>query len=538
MLTQARQRLFLLTAVVLLGVVITIGSIYVQKTPALSFRWFSSLAERPLLAYQFAGLAEAAPQSDRKARAIPSLTYHRVVRDTSDVNNVTDDRFKEQMSTLKAAGWETVSLTEFEQFMRGEIELPEKSFLLTFDDGTRESFYPVDAVLAALDYEAANFIIVESSEIKKTIHYLNPREVRLMLSTGRWSIGSHSYDGHREYRVDPSGATGIYFADRIWNTSENRLETPEEFHARVQEDLAKAKVKLEELYGGPIVSFAFPLGNETGINGANNYTEGASVTEGIARGTYEFGFVQTNRQQFTANVPRTHVSSSQSTEPVSDPFLMYRIHVDYDWDGKRVLTELENSLPKDLPYEDDFTSNRGWIPSWGNLDIGRNNFVLSAGDENTSASAILDGSQIWDNYSFDIAMNWRSGNVLVLGDVTDSATYHACTYAPGEVRIQEVRSGAARTLATKADPRIQYGENIHAGIRVRGSVIECTWQFEALAEIYSRDFKGGVGIQAWAPEKGTAEIQVTSMIARPLDTSERSESGGGSTDEREPGAAN
>lgn len=510
--TQQKQRILLMALIFILGAIITAGSIYVQRTPALSFRWMYTLAQRPILAYQFSGLAEAAPRSEKNARAIPSLTYHRVVSDSSDVNNITTSRFKEQMSTLKAAGWESITLEEFERYMRGELELPEKSFLLTFDDGTRESFYPVDPILDALDYEGVNFIIVESSEIKKTIHYLNPREVDLMLSTGRWAIGSHSFDGHRPYRVDLDGNTGIYFADRIWKNSENRLETPEEFRERVSTDLTKAKSELERIYGGAIVSFAFPLGNETGMNGANNYPEGAAVTEELARRVYEFGFVQTNRQQFSANVPRTSMSST--TEPVSDPFLVYRIHVDYDWDGKRVLEELHNSLPKDIPYEDDFSNNNGWIAAWGNLELGRNNFVLAAGKENTGASAFLDGTQLWDNYSFDVALNWQSGHVLVLGDVVDSATYHSCTFALGEVRIQETRNGESKTLAQIKDPRITYGD-MTTGIRVHDQVIECTWQFQSIAEVYSRDFTGGVGVQTWAENKGDAQVRVSSVIARP-----------------------
>lgn len=513
--TQKTLRWYLISIVLLLGAIITAGSVYVQRTPALSFRWVASVLQRPILAYQFSGIAEASPAAEREARALPSLTYHRIVRDENDVNNVTSSRFKDHMATLKAAGWETVSLEEFERFMRGEIEVPEKSFLLTFDDGTRESFYPVDAVLETFGYEAANFIIVESSEIKKTIHYLNPREVRLMLSTGRWAIGSHSFDGHRPYRVDPEGHTGIFFADLLWNTSANRLETPEEFAERVRTDLTKAKSELERIYGKPIVSFAFPLGNESGISGANNFPEGSAITERIAREIYQFGFVQTNNQQFKANVPWT-ISRSGGAAPLGDPFLMYRIHVDYDWDGKRVLQELETSLPKDLPFEDDFSTNRGWIPSWGILHIGRNNFELAAGSDNSSASAILDGSQLWDDYSFDMAMQWHGGHVLILGDVVDAATYHACTFAPGEVRVQEQRDGTSKTLLTKKDSRIRYGDGVRAGIRVHGSVIECTWDFESIAEVYSRNFKGGVGIQSWASEKGAARVQVSSVIARPL----------------------
>jgi peptidoglycan/xylan/chitin deacetylase (PgdA/CDA1 family) len=42
--------------------------------------------------------------------------------------------------------------------MKGEKILPKKSFLLTFDDGRKDSFYPVDPVLKKLNYNAVILI--------------------------------------------------------------------------------------------------------------------------------------------------------------------------------------------------------------------------------------------------------------------------------------------------------------------------------------------------------------------------------------------
>lgn len=459
--------------------------------------------------------------SNRAASSIPVLTYHRVVEDANDVNNITVSRFRDQMTTLKDAGWQAVSLSDFEAFMRGEKELPEKSFLLTFDDGAKQSFYPVDPILKSLGYHAAIYIIVQSSYTPESTYYLSPEEIRWMLRTGRWAIGSHSYDGHRPYPTDANGGEAIFFADRIWNSDTGRVETPEEFATRIRNDLTTARTTLEETYKVPVDTFAFPLGNETGIRGANNYPEGASITTETAGSLYTWGFVQTNNQTYTFNFPRTTTAHfapafSFTSERLSSDFLVHRIHVDHDWDGARLLSILENGRVKGLPFEDDFSRNNGWIPAWGSLELGRNNLQLAADDSITSASTFLDGSALWDNYSFDAAINWRSSHVSILADVVDSKTYHSCAFSEGVVRLQSTIDGETRTITEKKDPRIAYGENVRPGIRVHGSVIECTWDFASILEDYSRDFSGGVGLQIWDPQPGTAQVQVASVIARPI----------------------
>lgn len=450
-------------------------------------------------------------QSNRPARSIPVLTYHRIVSRT-DINNVTEELFEEQMTILKKAGWSAVTLEDFEKFMRGEKELPEKSFLLTFDDGAKDSFYPVDPVLRKLGYTASIFIIVQSSKTQKTTYYLTPQEIGWVLKTGRWSIGSHSYDGHRQYPTDVEGESAIFFADRLWNAVSGRLETPEEFSTRVRNDLQHSKNELEEVYKRPINTFAFPLGNETGIEGANNFPEGASITEVEARKIYEFGFVQTNNQQYSSNFPHG------APPGLAADFLAYRIHVDYDWGGARLLEIMENGLPKNLPFEDDFSQNRGWIPAWGSLDLGRNNFMLTAAPDSTGASTFLDGTALLDNYSLDLSANWQAGTMLVLADVQNAQAYHSCAFSPGTVRIQETKNGTTRTLAEKNDKRIAHADGVSAGIRVHDSVIECTWEFESLVETYNRNFSGGVGIQTYDPDLGTARLQVSSVIVRPYAT--------------------
>lgn len=496
-----------------------VGALYVVQSVAAEFGKLRSSMFAAAAGADF-DTASTAAATGRNAPAIPVLTYHRIVQDETDENNVTTSRFRDQMTTLKKAGWQAISLNDFEAFMRAEKELPEKSFLLTFDDGAKQSFYPVDPILRELDYHGAMYIIVQSSKTPESIYYLQPEEIRWMLSTGRWAIGSHSYDGHRPYGTDREGTTGIFFADKLWNKTNNRAETEGEFTTRIRDDLTRSKAELESTYDATIDTFAFPLGNESGVEGADNFPEGASITESIARDIYTFGFIQTNDQTFTFNYPSRNTSAfapvfDTTRDALQTNFLVHRIHVDYDWDGERLLSIMENGLAKPLPFEDDFATDRGWIPAWGGLSLGRNNLELAAEPSITSASTFLDGTALWNDYSFDASMNWESGYVLLLADVLHSRTYHSCAFSPGSVRIQRTIDGETTTLATANDERIAYG-NVRAGIRVHGSVIECVWDFESVLEDYSRDFSGGIGIQTWDPAVGAARLQVSSVIVRPV----------------------
>ncbi len=73
------------------------------------------------------------------AKEIPVLNYHFFYKDWSEecheiiCENIKD--FQEQLKYLKDKGYLTLKIDEFVKWMYGEIELPQKSILLTVDDG-------------------------------------------------------------------------------------------------------------------------------------------------------------------------------------------------------------------------------------------------------------------------------------------------------------------------------------------------------------------------------------------------------------------
>src|SRR3989338_7031244 len=130
------------------------------------------------------------------ANLVPILLYHGIL-DKSDGENVLLKDFKEQMFALKRNGWNTITIEELHGYIDEGKKLPNKSFLLTFDDGRKDSYYPVDPILKALDYRATIFIITEHSLGKtKNNYYLSENELKKMAKSGRWDIQAHTKEGH------------------------------------------------------------------------------------------------------------------------------------------------------------------------------------------------------------------------------------------------------------------------------------------------------------------------------------------------------
>ena len=72
-------------------------------------------------------------------KSIPVLSYHRVLPDfiekDAPMYSVLPEQFAEQMEYLSSHGFDSLSLDEYEQIVAGEKDVPERSILITFDDG-------------------------------------------------------------------------------------------------------------------------------------------------------------------------------------------------------------------------------------------------------------------------------------------------------------------------------------------------------------------------------------------------------------------
>jgi biofilm PGA synthesis lipoprotein PgaB len=139
----------------------------------------------------------------------------------------------------------TVSLEDFYLFEQGKKELPARSFVLTFDDGRIDSYVKADPILRALGYNAVMFVATSESVEKNKdqgIYYLTPLQLKEMIATGRWEIGSHAVqEGGGFVTIDTQGTRANFLSNKKWLTAQDRLETDEEYTARATHELGTFK---------------------------------------------------------------------------------------------------------------------------------------------------------------------------------------------------------------------------------------------------------------------------------------------------------
>lgn len=177
---------------------------------------------------------------------LPVLMYHRVGEADNDWERkycVSPERFAAQMRALEARGWKAIGLDTFFAALDGGLELPQRSFLLTFDDGFLGVHEHAAPILSALGWPATVFLV--SSLIGKR---------------DSWC------EAH-----NPSGATyPLMDAGQIRELQGQgfRFESHTRSHAdlptldddALRAELAGSRADLEDLLGNRIDYLAYPFG--------------------------------------------------------------------------------------------------------------------------------------------------------------------------------------------------------------------------------------------------------------------------------------
>jgi peptidoglycan/xylan/chitin deacetylase (PgdA/CDA1 family) len=141
---------------------------------------------------------------------VPVLMYHHLVpedlnQEPGNESIITVEAFEAQMKYLYDEGYYTPTLAELEQYVAGETELPDKSIVLTFDDGYESNFVYAYSILKAYGFKGAIFPIGKSiateivpydpSNFKKLPHLAL---AEMEATTDIFEYHSHTYDLHRK----------------------------------------------------------------------------------------------------------------------------------------------------------------------------------------------------------------------------------------------------------------------------------------------------------------------------------------------------
>lgn len=197
----------------------------------------------------------------QKTFRVPILMYHYVeyVKDPEDTIrkslNLEPHVFDLEIKTLKEAGYNFITLAELSEALDDKRILPEKSVVLTFDDGYRDFYTDVFPVLKKYQVKAVAFVIPNFIDRPDNLTAWMLSEI---IKSGLVEIGAHT--------MNHSYLSGL------------PLE-------KVQYEVKQSKKYLEKNFDISVTTFAYPYGafNNTVIDVVKNsgFTSAVSTVPGV-----------------------------------------------------------------------------------------------------------------------------------------------------------------------------------------------------------------------------------------------------------------
>jgi peptidoglycan/xylan/chitin deacetylase (PgdA/CDA1 family) len=164
--------------------------------------------------------------------------YHSIINGKSSPYCLSIKTFEAQMKYLKDNGYQTISLTDLYKYFMKQKPIPEKSVVLTFDDGYENNYTAMFPVLKKYKFKATIFVI--TSRIDKNHRFMTSKQ---LLEMDKYGIDIESHTVNHE---------------RLKFLSNNKqLKT-----------LIQSKKDLEKILSKKINFFAYPGGgyNKSAIN--------------------------------------------------------------------------------------------------------------------------------------------------------------------------------------------------------------------------------------------------------------------------------
>ena len=195
-------------------------------------------------------------------QSIPILTYHRFAENCSTPMCMPTNTFELQMRYLQENGYHVIPAEELLAFLEYRQRLPQKSVLITMDDGYRSVYNIAYPILEKYGFTATLFIYTSFVGVSKMA--ITWKQLKEMQSKG-FTIGSHT----------------IYHSDL---TQPKEGETELEFRARIKEELYGSKKIIDQKLGQDTYIIAYPFGyyDQISIQMAKNagYKMAMSVKRG------------------------------------------------------------------------------------------------------------------------------------------------------------------------------------------------------------------------------------------------------------------
>jgi peptidoglycan/xylan/chitin deacetylase (PgdA/CDA1 family) len=165
------------------------------------------------------------------------LGYHDFFEIGGHHEHISLSKFSEQMQFIKDSGIPVISLQELISWKKEKINIPERAYVITMDDGWSGVYKHAFPILKKHQFPFTIFLY--KNFVNSGARSLSWQQIREMMDSG-CTVGSHSVS-HKSLKPNQDGNTPFY---QEW----------------LQKEFVLSKQFLEENLKQPCTSFAFPFG--------------------------------------------------------------------------------------------------------------------------------------------------------------------------------------------------------------------------------------------------------------------------------------
>ena len=200
------------------------------------------------------------------------LCYHSVPTVfNGDPDGISVLNLAQQLAWLRESGYTAISMQDVIKAKNGMKPLPERSFLLTVDDGFADFYTHVFPLLKLFKVPAVFGIVGrwieepgvhqnETDPYFRQQRFVTWAQVKEMADSGWVEIASHSYDLHHGIVANPQGNVKPAAVSLQYDKATQTYETPEQQRMRVRKDLQKNAELIQKYTGKPPRIMVWPYG--------------------------------------------------------------------------------------------------------------------------------------------------------------------------------------------------------------------------------------------------------------------------------------
>lgn len=123
---------------------------------------------------------------------VPILCYHSISESKDNELLLSPEKFKSQLKYLKDNGYTPITMDELYNFLKNNKSIPEKSVVITFDDGYRDNYTTAFPILKEFGFKATVYVI---SNFVENDLYMTKAQIKEMSD---WGIDIESHTDNHE----------------------------------------------------------------------------------------------------------------------------------------------------------------------------------------------------------------------------------------------------------------------------------------------------------------------------------------------------